>query len=240
MKKVAYILLDDLLHSKKRILPLLGRYFNYENWHVCVMKNWNDICILSGAPDLIVNFKDSRDNWRLNTSNWYEGHFSNRIADYVTQNGCGYLAIHAGLLNIPEDHPIKTKVLHGGIDVETGAPVFTSNLFFGKIKGLPFGLYSDVTFTPQGVHPVLAGVDAFTIRDEQCKVTLSEQESEKVQVLGYLESGEAGKSIGAWAAESGEGRAVGIAMGHLTGALTNSDMVRLIQNAINWCGKIMD
>ncbi len=233
MRKLAYVLMDDLMHPARRMMPLLGKYIPYGQWQVCVLTGWDDICSLSGAPDLIINFKDSRDNWRQETPDWYEDAFSDRIADYVVKGGCGYLAVHAGLLNIPRDHPIKTEVLQGGIDVDAGKPVFTSNMLFGKVQGMPFGLYADISFIPQGNHPILKGVDGFTVRDEQCKVTMLPDTD--AEILGYTESKEAGRTVGAWAREAGNGRAAGISMGHLSGALTDPAMIRLISNAVSWC-----
>lgn len=235
MKSIAYILVDDLLHPSERIVPFLSNFFDYSKWHVCVLTHLSHICEMTSAPDLIVNFKDSRDNWRFHTPSFYDESFSYQIADFVTKEGCGYIAVHAGLIDIPADHPLKTKVLFGGVDYPSGKPEFLCNKFFGKIPGLPFGLFSDITFSPAADHPVLEGIDTFTVKDEQYEVTIPDETA--VDILGYSESKEAGRSIAAWAHNAGKGRAVGIAMGHLTETLSDPSVQKLIKNAINWCSK---
>jgi len=235
MKKTAIVLMDDLFHPAKRILPYLSRYLDEVQWHICVMTHLDHICMINNAPDLFINFKDSRDNWRLQTPVWYQDSFSLQIADFVTKEGCGYLAVHAGLMDIPQEHPIKTKVLHGGVDVDAGKPVFTTNQFFGKIPGLPFGLFSEVTFTPVADHPILEGIEQFDVIDEQLTVSIPDESC--VEILGYASSKEAGQSIAAWACEAGDGRVAGISLGHLTESLEHPSMIRLIQNAAKWCAR---
>lgn len=235
MKNIAYVLADDLLHPANRVTPFLPLFFDYSEWHVCVLTHWRHICEMSSAPDLILNFKDSHDNWRFHTPNLYEEEFSYKIADYVTKDGCGYVAVHAGLIDIPADHPLKTKVLFGGADYPSGKPEFLCNRFFGKIQGLPFGLFSDVTFVPAADHPVRNGIDTFTVKDEQYEITLSDESA--VSILGYSESKEAGRSIAAWTCNAGNGRAAGIAMGHLTETLSDPSVQKLIRNAVNWCSE---
>ena len=235
MKKLAYVLLDDLLHPSRRYLPVVSRMFDTKQWHICALKNWNEIELMLTAPDLIVNMKDSRDNWRLSTPNHYETLFAEKVAEFVTKSGCGYIALHAGTMNLPASHPLRTSVLGGSADVEVDAPVFKSNVLTGKIDGaLPFGCFSNITFRPKGSHPILEGVHAFSARDEQLGITIDDMPC--TEILGYAESAEGGRTVAAWAKAAGEGRAVGIACGHLNDALMNPAMVKMLCNAVEWCG----
>ena len=233
MKKLAYVLMGDFVHTSKHFWPFLGKYFDYRKWQVCVFQNWDDVCTMT-PPDVVVNFRDARFNWRQNTPNWYDSTISYQIADFVTKSGTGYVAVHAGLMNIPVEHPIRTRVLQGSVVSPDPMPLF-AHLLVGKgLPGSPFDTFANVTFHPTGNHPVLKGVTEFTVRDEQYGVQL--EENNGVVVLGDTTSDAAGSSIGAWAHEIGSGRAVGITLGHLHESLCNPMEQRLIANAINWCG----
>ena len=234
MKKQVFVLIGDLLHPEKRMKDLIGKYFNNEKYQVCVLRNLDEICMISGAPDLIVNFKDARDNWRQDTPNHYDEYFMTQIGHYVNVEGCGYIAVHAGCQNVPKEHPIRVNVLQGGADIPDGGNQFDLNLLYRKTEGAsPFGTFTDVTFVPVVDHPVVKGIEPFTIRDEQMEITI-DPGSDAV-VLGFAESEIGGKTIGAWAREAGKGKAVGIAIGHLKTGLTDPGMMKLIQNAITWC-----
>ena len=234
MKKLAFVFMDDFIHSSKQILPFLPGYFDYSKWQVCVLKNWDSVCMTT-APDVIVNFRDAQFNWRQETDNFYESDISCQIAQFVLREGCGYVAAHAGTSMIPRDHPLRTQVLKGS------AVSYKGNLMENLLadKGLPgaspFNAFADVTFVPEGEHPILEGISEFTVRDEQYRVEL-ENGSDAV-VLGRLVSDAAGSSIGAWASESGKGRAAGIALGHLSGSREHVMEQRLIANAIRWAGR---
>jgi len=234
MKRIAYVIADDLLHSYKRYRDVISGMFDANEWSVVVLKSFADVCCMISAPDLIVSFKDSRDNWRLETPNIYEDPMTYKLADFVTKDGCGYIAVHAGVLNLPDNHPLYTAVLKGKADAGENTPVFKSNLLFGRIPNTnPFGTFADVTFTPECVHPVLEGVKEFTSRDEQLDVKFAAPE--KVDVIGYVSSEAAGKTPAVWVTEAGKGRAVGISMGHLPDTLSNENMLKLLKNAVAYC-----
>lgn len=233
MKRLAYVLMDDFVHTAKRNLPFVTKYFDLEKWQVCVFRNWDDVCEMT-APDVFLDMRDARFNWRQDTPNWYESDMSYKVAKFVMEDGSGYVAVHAGLTNIPKDHPIRTQILHGSSAIPTGGTPLHNNLLAGKV-GTPFNAFSEVNFVPCAEHPVTAGVKPFTVRDEQYGVTFVD--GADVTVLGNTVSAEAGSSVGAWACTAGNGRAVGITLGHLDNALENPMLQKLIANAVNWCGK---
>lgn len=236
MKRLAYVLMDDFVHTAKRNLPFVTKYFDLEKWQVCVFRNWDDVCGMT-APDVFLEMRDACFNWRQDTPNWYESDVSYRIAKFVLEEGSGYVAVHAGLTNIPEDHPIRTRILHGSSAIPEGGTPLHNNLLAGKV-GTPFNAFSEVTFTPCAEHPVTKGIKAFVVRDEQYGVAFVPEA--EVTVLGNTTSEEAGSSVGAWACEAGKGRAVGITLGHLDDALKNPMLQKLIANAVNWCGRETD
>ncbi len=236
MKKTAYVIADDLLHPIKRYLPQMRKYFNFDEWHVTILTELDSICIMSNAPDLIVSMKDGQTNWRQATPYWYDTPVSYKFADFVKKEGCGYVAIHSGLDNIPDYHPIKTNVLQAAVNNEPGKFHFWQNMLFGKINAPnAFACFDDITFKPEKIdHPILKGVPEFTIRDEQYKVDL--EPNADITVLGTSNS-VVGSTIGAWCRQYGEGRVVGISMGHLQSARENGGMVLLIKNAIEWAAR---
>lgn len=236
MKKIAYVIVDDFMHPARRVMPVIHKMFNRNLWHVCVLSGLDSICSFKGSPDLIVNFKDGQENWRMETPNWYECQFAYQFSSFVKKNGCGYLAVHSGLEHIPSHHPVRNELLMGSVDVEEGKPPFFGNMLFPAPGANPFGCFSDVTFVPEGEHPILKDVKEFTIRDEQYRIALRPDSG--VQVLGRTRSS-AGESIGCWVNEAGEGRVCGISMGHLPQALEATPMVTLLRNAVEWCGGLI-
>ena len=235
MKRVAYVLINDFVHTDKRNLPFLSKYFDYTKWQVCVFRNWDAVCAMT-APDVFLDLRDPQFNWRQDSPNWYDCDISYQVAKFVTVEGSGYVAVHAGLLNIPVDHPIRTQVLKGSVVVPAGGTPLHCNMLVGKgLPGSPFNTFTDVAFIPQSAHPILNGIKEFIVRDEQYGVELLEN-SDAV-ILGNTVSEAAGSSIGAWAREAGNGRAAGITLGHLHNTLCNPMLQKLIANAINWCGR---
>lgn len=237
MKKVAYVLVDDFMHPARRVMPAVYRMFDLNVWHVCVLSDFTSVCLWKGSPDLIVNFKDGQENWRMDTPNWYESQFVYQIASFVRKDGCGYLAVHSGLDHIPDHHPIRNELLKGRVYVEEGKPPFFNNMLFPAPDANPFGCFADVTFVPEGEHPVLKDVGEFTVRDEQYRVELLCGSS--ALVLGRTRSSK-GESVGCWVNEVGEGRVCGISLGHLTQTLEATSMATLLGNAVKWCGKETD
>lgn len=234
MKKTAYILVEDFMHPAYCLLPTIRKMFDLSKWHVCVLSQLEAICLFQGAPDLIVNFKDGQENWRMDTPNWYESQFAYNIPNFVKRDGCGYIAVHSGLDHIPEHHPIYTELLQAKVVVEAGRPPFFNNMLFPAPNAMPFGCFDDVTFSPVAEHPVLADVEQFTLRDEQYRVALRKDST--ATVLADTSS-RAGKSIGCFVNEVGAGRVCGISVGHLQETIEATPVMTLLKNAVRWCGR---
>lgn len=234
MKKTAYVLVEDFMHPAYRLLPTVRKLFDLSRWHVCVLSGLESICLFKGSPDLIVNFKDGQENWRMDTPNWYESQFAYDIPGFVKKDGCGYIAVHSGLDHIPESHPIYTELLQAKVSVEAGKPPFFNNMLFPAPNAMPFGCFDEVTFTPVAKHPVLEDVGSFTGKDEQYRIAL--REGGTAEVLARTSS-RAGESIGCFVNEVGAGRVCGIAIGHLQETIESTPVMTLLKNAVSWCGK---
>ncbi len=233
MKKLAYVLVDDFMHPYSRIRGTVRKMFDLDCWHVCILSSFDSICAFHGAPDLVVNFKDGVENWRMDTPNWYESPFAYQLTSFV-KKGCGYLAVHSGLDHIPAHHPIRTELLQGYISVEEGKPPFFNNMFFPAPQTIPFGCFGEVRVEILNrEHPVMKGVESFTIRDEQYHIALTEGSSAGVLAKTVSERGE---SIACWVNEIEKGRVCGISIGHLKDTLEDTPVLCMLKNAVEWCG----
>lgn len=214
MKKNAIVLLHDYLHHADTIEPLLPLIFDEKEWFVKVTDDPNYIGAMFDAPDLIVNFKDGVANTSIPTTNWYTNDTWPR---YMTKlwpmAGTGFIGVHCGLANIPEDHPVYTDMLKG------------------RFLNHPPKCPVKVEITAE--HPVTADVKSFEIHDEHYQM---EGKWDEVSVLGTTTS-EHGTQVGIWAHEVGSSRVVGITPGHTTEVLTHPEMVKLLKNAVNWAAR---
>ena len=214
MKKNAIVLLHDYWHPGDTIEPLLPLIFDEKEWFVKVTDDPNYIGSLFVAPDLIINFKDGIANTSIPTTNWYINNaWPSYISKLIAMSGTGFIGIHCGLANIPEENPIYTDILKG------------------RFLNHPPKCPVKVNITAE--HPVTAGVASFEIDDEHYQM---EGKWDEVQVLGTTTS-QHGEQVGIWAHEVGNSRVVGITPGHTTEVLTHPEMVKLIKNAIQWASE---
>lgn len=212
-KKEAIVLLDDFWHPRHTIEPALEALLPSDEFFVKVIWDPTYLTALQRAPDLIINFKDGIANTQIPTRNWYDGMLDFLLPMLVEMGGCGYLGVHCGLANIPEEHAAFKKLLKGR--------------FLNHPPQCP------VTFTPTAAHPITNGVEPFTVTDEHYFVDVTEAET---QVLGRTSSTH-GDNIALWAHECGNGRVCGVTPGHSTQVLTHPGYQRLLRNAVLWCTK---
>ena len=214
MKKNAIVLLDDYWHPEDTILPLLPLIFDEKEWFVKVTEDPNYIGATNIAPDLIMNFKDGIANTQIPTKNWYEnGAIPPYIPMILKASGTGYIGVHCGLANIPEDNP------------------FFKDILYGRFISHPPKCEVRVHITKN--HPVTEGVSDFVIEDEHYQMV---GDWDKTEVLAESTSVH-NTQVAVWAHEVGASRVVGITPGHTTEVLTNPEMVKLFKNAINWAAR---
>lgn len=214
-KKFAVILWDDYWHPADTIAPLLPLIFDEKQWNLRITDDANYIGALEIAPDIVMNFKDGVANTSIPTANWYQTgawhHWT--YEDVFKEGGAGYIGVHCGLANIPDDCLAYTQLLHGR--------------FLSHPPKCPVKVVIDQQ------HPVTEGVTDFDIDDEHYQM---EGMWDDANVLCHTHS-EHGSQVGVWTHEYGNTRAVGITPGHTTQVLTHPSMVRLLRNAINWASK---
>ena len=214
MKKTVFVLLNDYWHPRATIEPLVEKLFPEKDWFLRVTDDPNYPTAYFKMPDLLVNFKDGIANTQIPTSNWYGRDWAFVLERAVRGSGMGYLAVHCGTANIPEDHPAFRQVLRG--------------------RFLRHPPLCPVTFEPTADHPITRGVEPFTLNDEQYVVEFSPDAP--TQVLGVSRS-EHGEQPALWAHELGKGRVCGVTPGHTTENLLHPAYVKLLQNAVAWCAR---
>lgn len=224
VKKIAYVFVDDFGHPKDKFIPIVPMIFNYDEWHVCVMDSIESICLMPNAPDLIVNFKMGNSDIIMDKPSWYEtSAFTYQWMRWVREDGCGLLLIHSGLPGIPLDHPVMTEGARG---------YFAGHKALGPMKVVP---------VEDCKHPIVDGVEPFDIScDEHFEIGGFDET--RTTVVAYSYSDRSGKQPAAWAHEVGKGRVAVLAPGHASPAnesLRNVEMVKLMCNAVKWCGQLI-
>jgi len=212
MKKTVFVLLHDYWHPRNTIEPLLKELFPADKYFLTVTEDPNYPTAYFKAPDLLVNFKDGIANTSIPTTNWYNDNWSFMAPMAIAQQGMGYLAVHCGTANVPQDHPMFTKVL--------------------RARFLNHPPICPVTFEPKVQHPILDGVESFTTDDEHYIIDLAPEE--KTCILATSTS-QHGQQPALWAHEMGKGRVCGVTPGHRENTLLHPMYVKLLKNAVEWC-----
>lgn len=221
MKKNAYVFVNDFGHPEDKFIPIVPMIFNYENWHVCIMDSIESISLMANAPDLIVSFKMGNSDIVDDKPSWYEtSAFTYQWMRWVREEGCGLLLIHSGLPGIPLDHPVMIYGARG---------YFAGHKSLGPLRVEPVAGLD---------HPIINGVKEFSVPvDEHFEIGNFNEDN---LVLAYSYSELGGKQPAAWCHEYGKGRVVVLCPGHATPeneTLRNPEMVKMMQNAVSWCGQ---
>jgi uncharacterized protein len=134
------------------------------------------------------------------------------FADYV-RKGNGLLAIHSGTAGYQET-PVLRDLLGG--------------VFIRHPEQCP------VTVQPQSGHPLSAGCDPFTIKDEHYFMAVDDPQAD----VFITTTSEHGEQPGAWTRLAGVGRVAVLTPGHNVEVWLHPSFQALILNTLRWCGKI--
>lgn len=210
MKKVT-VLLHDYWHPRETIEPMLELVFPKDRWDMKVTENAQDL--LDGdVPDLFVSFKDASEDNRVPTPLWCDDAWTAGLDERIRNHGMGFLAVHCGIADIPEDHFITRNILRA---------------FF--VNHPP---QCEVSFEPVKGNEITDGISAFTFShvDEHYHIKITGD----TEVLGYTVS-QHGKQEALWRHEYGSGRVVGITPGHSYENLVQPEYLKLLMNCADWC-----
>lgn len=213
MKKVT-ILLHDYWHPRNSIEPMLEMVFPKDRWIMTVTENPKDL-MNDDVPNLLVSFKDASEDNRVPTPLWCDEAWTARLDDCVKNRGMGFIAVHCGIADIPEEHYITRNILRG---------------YF--ITHPP---QCEVSFEPVVGNELTDGVPAFTFSkvDEHYQIKITGD----TEVLGYTVS-QHGKQAALWRHKYGKGRVVGVTPGHSYENLVQPEYVKLLTNCADWCVSI--
>lgn len=168
--------------------------------------------------DVIVNAKGNAHSPANHTAPWFEPGVTAVMPEnfraYI-EEGHGFIALHSGNTFRKESCPAMTDI--------------TGNSFINHPP------QCSITFDPVGEHPILDGVEAFTVRDEHYCVELLADDAD-VFLKGTSDS-PAGTQIAGYTRLMGEGRFCCLTPGHNCAVFENDEFARILCNAIRWCAK---
>lgn len=210
MKKVT-VLLHDYWHPRESIEPMLEKLFPVDRWDMTVTAD-PETLKSDDVPDLLVSFKDVIENDQIPTPLWCNDEWTSRLDDCIKNKGMGFMAVHCGIADIPEEHFITQNILRA---------------FF--ITHPP---QCEVSFEPVEGNEITEGVPAFTFSsfDEHYQIKITGE----TNVLGYSVS-QHGKQPALWCHSYGEGKVVGITPGHSYENLSQPEYLKLLINCAEWC-----
>ena len=142
---------------------------------------------------------------------WMTDHVQAAFLAYV-RNGKGLLAIHSGTAEY-EQKPVLRSLLGG--------------IFAYHPEQCP------VTMMPQDGHPLAAGTDSFTLRDEHYFMAMDEPTVD----IFLTTISEHGEQPGAWRRLEGRGRVAVLTPGHNQEVWLHPSYQALLLNCLRWCSE---
>lgn len=210
MKKKVLVLTGDYWHPTDSITPVLGGIFDEKEWDVTVTENPKDLSA-EDAPDLFVSFKDVIENDQIPTPLWCDDEWAKTLDTCIKEKGTGFVAVHCGLADIPEDHFITKNILRA---------------FF-----ITHPEQCEVSFEPVESE-LTEGIQPFTFShpDEHYQMEIKGD----TNVIGYSVSVN-GRQPAIWYHHYGEGKVVGITPGHSYENLGEPEYLKLLRRCTAWC-----
>ncbi len=206
------VLCDDVWHPveviERGLADLQDKEFHFDI--VCTAKDILTPELISAYP-VIMNCKGNAVT-AANSAPWFEPGVTEvgakEFADYVKAGG-GFLSVHAG----------NTAGLNGYQEYVE----FVGNNFLGH----PLRCEVEVSVVKE--HPVTAGVEDFTIRDEHYQLG---ELAEDIDVFLETRSATGGTQIAGYSRELGEGKICVLTPGHTLAVWQNEMFRKLLFNAI--------
>ena len=211
MKKTM-VLVGDCWHPGESIEPLVRELFPA-----------TEDCVFTEDPGefyrdeygVLVSFKDPVEDNRVPTPTWCDERWTEELFRRI-EGGMGYLAVHAGVADMPDTHRIARE-LHRAVFLMHPEPC-------------------RVTVVPEGEHPILEGVETFELPEPDEHYHMRMLPGPELPVLARTVSVH-GSQPALWAHTYGRGRVCVFTPGHTTPILTCPGYVRLMRNMLAWCGR---
>ncbi len=203
------VLAADIWHSAESIKPMVDLLYPEHN---CLFTT-DPADFLKDEYDLLINFKDPIENNQIPTPTWADDTWTDTLLSRVCA-GMGAVIFHAGMADLPGDHPMVRELIHG--------------TFLFHPAQCP------VSFEPIKEHPVLSGISAFTLPEPDEHYHIGMLPGTEGEIIGETVS-EHGRQPGLWIHEYGKGRVCMFTPGHVTPNLTDPNMIAVFRNMIRWC-----
>ena len=144
---------------------------------------------------------------------WMTDTIQAAFLDYVSR-GNGLLAIHSGTAEY-EFKPVLRGLLGGA--------------FAHHPEQCP------VTVNPHPAHPLSAGVESFTLKDEHYFMALDDPKAE----VFLTTTSEHGEQPAGWTRTEGKGRVSVLTPGHNPEVWLHPSFQTLLRNSLRWCAKLL-
>jgi uncharacterized protein len=144
---------------------------------------------------------------------WMTDIVQTTFSDYV-RKGNGLLAIHSGTAEY-QHKPMLRRLLGG---------VFTHH-----------PEQCSVTINPRPEHPLSAGADLFTLKDEHYFMALDDPRADVFVKTTSMH----GEQPGGWTRVEGSGRVAVLTPGHNVDVWLHPSFQALLRNCLRWCGKLL-
>ena len=214
MKKKVLVLTGDYWHPSDTITPLIELMFPSSEWDTDATEDPNALLRCSPAPDLFVSFKDASEDNRVPTPIWCDDNWSETLKKLIAEGGMGFLAVHCGLADIPEEHLMTQEILHA--------------------RFISHPPQCEVRFIPEKQHPITENVVEFTFPSVDEHYVMEMTPNAATEILAHTVS-QHGRQPSLWAHSFGKGRVCCVTPGHTTENLTCPEYVKLLKNAAEWC-----
>lgn len=212
MKK-AIILLGDYWHPRNSIEPMIDLLFPKDKWDITITES-PEIIKSNEVPDLLVSFKDVIENDQIPTPLWCDDEWTAILDDCIKNKGMGFMAVHCGIADIPEDHFITTNIL--------------------KAYFIAHPPQCEISFEPVSGFDITEKATPFTFStfDEHYQIKIIGN----TDILGYTVS-QHGKQPALWRHKYGKGKVLGITPGHSYENLSQNEYLKLLKNCTEWCAR---
>jgi type 1 glutamine amidotransferase len=206
------VLCDDCWHPapipREALGALAGRNFTFD-W-IENAREWSTETMMAYP---VVILTKSNNVSSTDQTEWMTDTIQAAFLDYVRQ-GNGLLAIHSGTAEY-ESKPVLRGLLGG--------------VFAYHPEQCP------VTVNPRPGHPLSAGVESFTLKDEHYFMALDDPQAD----VFLTTTSEYGEQPAGWTRREGKGRVSVLTPGHNLEVWLHPSFQTLLCNSLLWCAKLL-
>lgn len=178
-----------------------------------------DFSILEKDPkayDILLFASENRVEPEKSNALWMSEEIAGILDRWVIGGGA-FIALHTGMASYPEGGTYR-KMIGGGFEFHPA----------------PHPEYKIIPQSDKKDHPILKGIESFSIKDELYFV---HREPEESTLLAVSRCESYGSSSACWCRKQGKGRVAALTPGHLPETQANPHLIKLLSNGMNWVMK---